>query len=331
MRLRLAFLGLLAAIAGIGLGQLVCYSVVCHDAIGRLCGKGRLLVLAHGCGIYQTDFDRALAEFQDVRAEDELDGKEQSELKRSILLRLGANAIARNLAASEKIPLGEIDRELHLWQWQSRDGNAWKKALLESDLSERSLRGVIEQDLRARRWIARQIAPQLEVTTQECEQFFQNHQALYFQPVRFRASHLFLAAPPETPPEIADLKQEMITSLSERISQGENFSDLTGSTSEDEATKTRGGDLGFFAAYRIPPDFFAAAVKISPGQISQPIRTSLGFHIVQITDSKPARQMTFGEAHADIHATLELEKRRIAVQKLEAAFGVQARIIRSFF
>lgn len=331
MRRRLALLSLVAAITGIGFGQLVCHSVVCHDAIGRLCGKGRLLVLAQGCGIYQTDFDRALAEFQNIRSEDELDPKDQAELRHSILSRLAADAIVRNLAANEKIPVDEVDRELHLWQWQFRDGNAWKKALLESDLSERSLRVMIEKELRARRWIARQIAPQLEVTMQQCEQFFQNHQELYFQPVRFRASHLFLAAPPETPPETVDLKQETISSLSKQISHGENFSDLIGSASEDEATKTRGGDLGFFSAYRMPPDFFAAAAKMSPGQISQPVRTSLGFHIIQVTDLKPARQMTFDEAQADIRAALEVEKRRVALQKLEADLGGQARIVRSFF
>jgi len=41
--------------------------------------------------------------------------------------------------------------------------------------------------------------------------------------------------------------------------------------------------------------------------------------------------MTFDEAHADIRAALELEKRRIALQKLEVDLGTQARIVRSFF
>jgi parvulin-like peptidyl-prolyl isomerase len=274
---------------------------------------------------------RKVAEFQYVRGEDELDGKDQAQLKRSILSRLTVNTIARHLAAGEKTPTREIDRELNILQWQFHDGNAWKKALRESDLSEGSLRAMIGQELRARRWIARQIAPQLKVVTRECEQIFQDHPEPYFQPVRLRVSHLFLAAPPETSPEIVDLKQKAIASLSERISHGENFSDLVGSTSEDEATKTRGGDLGFFAAYRMPPDFFAAAAKMRPGQISQPVRTSLGFHIIQITDLKLARQMTFDEAHADIRAALELEKCRIALQKLEVDLGTQARIVRSFF
>jgi parvulin-like peptidyl-prolyl isomerase len=273
---------------------------------------------------------RKVAEFQYVRGEDELDGKDQAQLKRSILSRLTVNTIARHLAAGEKTPTREIDRELNILQWQFHDGNAWKKALRESDLSEGSLRAMIGQELRARRWIARQIAPQLKVVTRECKQIFQDHPEPYFQPVRLRVSHLFLAAPSETSPEIVDLKQKAIASLSERISHGENFSDLVGSTSEDEATKTRGGDLGFFAAYRMPPDFFAAAAKM-PSRADQstgPNFTGLSYYS---TDLKLARQMTFDEAHADIRAALELEKRRIALQKLEVDLGTQARIARSFF
>jgi parvulin-like peptidyl-prolyl isomerase len=104
------------------------------------------------------------------------------------------------------------------------------------------------------------------------------------------ASHLFLAAPMETPPTIIDAKRELIESLSVRLARGKKFSDLVAAASEDEATKSRGRDLGYFSAFRMPPDFFGAVTKLRVGQISPPIRTRLGFHIVQLTDSKPAQQ-----------------------------------------
>src|ERR1700681_658303 len=76
------------------------------------------------------------------------------------------------------------------------------------------------------------------------------------------------------------------------------------------ATKTRGGDMGFFSEFRMPPDFFAAVVKMHVAEISKPIRTRLGFHIVQLTDRKQARRMTFDEARWEIGLTLENEKRQ---------------------
>jgi parvulin-like peptidyl-prolyl isomerase len=59
----------------------------------------------------------------------------------------------------------------------------------------------------------------------------------------------------------------------------------------------------------MPADFFGAVTKLRVGQISPPIRTRLGFHIVQLTDSKPAQQLPFDQVRAEIGAALESEKR----------------------
>jgi len=78
----------------------------------------------------------------------------------------------------------------------------------------------------------------------------------------------FLAAAAETPPLATDAKRKLVESLSARLIHGENFSDLVAASSEDEATKKRGGDLGYFSALRMPADFFAATTKLHMGQFS---------------------------------------------------------------
>jgi hypothetical protein len=62
--------------------------------------------------------------------------------------------------------------------------------------------------------------------------------------------------------------------------------------------------------------FFRGVTKLRVGQISPPIRMRLGFHIVQLTDSKPAQQLPFDQARAEISATLESEKRQGAIKTL---------------
>jgi parvulin-like peptidyl-prolyl isomerase len=66
----------------------------------------------------------------------------------------------------------------------------------------------------------------------------------------------------------------------------------------------------------MPPALFAAVSKLHVGQISPPIRTRLGFHIVQLTDSKPVQQLPFDQARAEIAAALESEKRKQAIKAL---------------
>jgi len=111
-------------------------------------------------------------------------------------------------------------------------------------------------------------------------------------------------------------KRIAIRLLFTRLAHGEEFSELAADTSEDEATKMRGGDLGYFSALRMPPDFFAQATKLRLEQASPPIRTRLGFHIVKLTDSKPVGQMPLDEARAEVAVALENQKRQAALGRL---------------
>jgi parvulin-like peptidyl-prolyl isomerase len=72
------------------------------------------------------------------------------------------------------------------------------------------------------------------------------------------------------------------------------------------------------------PDFFAAVAKMRVGEISQPIRTRLGFHIIELTDLKPPRQMSFEEAQTEIRLLIEKQKRQTALQNLVADLSRRA-------
>ena len=329
MSLKFASAILIGVIAGIGFGDLVCRSITCRDTIGRICGRGRLLALVQTQGIYEADVERAATEVRSRR--DELDSKKDVPSKESILLQLIGATAAQCIATHEKIAASDVELELRLLQTQFRDRKMWMAALRVNGLSERSLRRMLKDDLRARKWVDRQIALQLEVTNDERRQFYEQHAKRFVLPVRLRVGHLFLAAPPETAPEIVDLKKEKIALLAKRIKDGEDFSELVATESEDEASKTRGGDLGYFSAYRMPPDFFRAAAKLRPGEISAPVRTLLGFHLIQATDLGPARQMSFEEVSQEIGVALEQVKRQAARGRLDVDLRTRVRVIRRSF
>jgi parvulin-like peptidyl-prolyl isomerase len=283
---------------------------------GVLFGRGHLLAVAHGEGVYEADLQRAAAEMRYAIGIEEKDRHEQRIDQRSILRRLVSNTMARSCAVHEEISSTEVDLARNLLRSQFRDEKTWRTALRASGLSASSLRREIIADLRAGQWILGQIKPQVDVTTQECRSFYDAHSQNFSQPVRLRTSHLFLAAPTETPPEIVDMKRVAIESFSNRLAHGENFADLVAEVSEDEATRGHGGDIGYFSAFRMPPDFFPTAMKLRLGQISQPIRTRLGFHIIQLTDLKPGLQMPFDEARAEIAIMLGNQKRCASLDKL---------------
>jgi peptidyl-prolyl cis-trans isomerase D len=206
---------------------------------------------------------------------------------------------------------------------------AWLVALRANGLSAWSLRRRVVGDLRGRQWIERETADRFKVTPDECLRHYEGHLEAYAQPMRFRASHLFLAAPPETSPEVVEEKLRAVEAFFARIVSGESFAELVALASEDEATKMRGGDLGFFSESRMPPDFFAAIRSMRVGEISGVVRTHLGFHIIQLTDARPAREMTFDQSRMEISLMLGNQKRAIAVEELVVKLSPQAEFIRA--
>ena len=311
----------LSAVVGFCCGQFVSRSIVGRDSLGIICGRGHLLALVRDHGIYQSDVDRRVNESYYPG------GAEHHQVtnieRQSVLTSLVANAALLARADREVIPQADVKRELILLRSQFRDNKTWAQALSESGYVPISLWRLVGDDLRMRQWISKRIAPESEVAEAECRGFYDSHPENFFVPERIRSSHLFLAAPPETAPDIVETKRAAIEALSVRLGSGEDFSVLTAEYSEDEATKLRGGDLGYFSATRMPPDFVEAALKLHPGEISKPIRTRLGFHILKLIDLQPARQKTFEEARSDIAIGLANQKRATAVQKLMVDLGSQ--------
>ncbi len=219
-------------------------------------------------------------------------------------------------ATAEQISDVEIEQELDLLRRQFADEATFLKALQSSGSSLVALRAVLTAHLRARRWIEETIAPEINVTEAECRALYNSASDHFVQPQRFRANHLFLAAPAGTSPEVFAGKRTAIQGLAIRSLAGESFSALVAEASEDEATKERGGDLGYFSAHRMPREFVGEIEKLRTGEVSAPVQSHLGFHLLKLTELKPPKQLAFEEVQAEIVNTLANNKRVIAVTRL---------------
>jgi parvulin-like peptidyl-prolyl isomerase len=318
----------IAALAGIACAELAIHSIIFRDKLGGLFGRGQLLAVVHGHGICQSDVDRALRE-SDYASDIERSRAPTVE-RRSALNKLIANIAAQSNASSEKISETQLKHDVDLLRYQFPSDKSWRQALNVSNLSGAVVSRTLRDNLRTREWISKQIAPALGVTETECRRFYDSHQPDFIIQERRGASHLFLAAPPESAQEIVEAKRVVIQSLAVRLAAGEDFATLVAQNSEDEATKLRGGDLDYFSEKRMPPDFVAAAMRLQTGEISPPVQTRLGFHIIKLTDVQPARQRTFDEAREEIVLELQNQKRAAAIQKLVVDLSSQVEYRRPF-
>ncbi len=299
---------LFAAVAlGIGAGECLTSSFFFRHWIGQVTGRGQLEALVNGTGIYDTDLWRAWQgeRFALGAGPEKMPlAARQRALERSI-----AEAKLAAAARDQPVDSAALAQEIDLLRWQFPDDQTWQAALQTAGLNTSSLKGEVASNLRMRRFLEHCLAGKIQPNDAKVRAYFATHQPAFQLPPRFRARHLFLAAPEGYPPEVIERKKTLIAELSRRIGHGESFPVLVTQFSEDDATRGYDGDLDYFAAERMLPAVFAAAQRLRPGEISSPVRSRLGFHILRLTESRPARTLTLAEAKPEIETLLANQKR----------------------
>ncbi len=310
-----------ALVLGIGAAEYLITSFPVRAWLGHVVRRGDLQVLVGHRGIYENDVERSWrADLFAVGAdESELEPAAAAELKRAALHRLVEEEKLNRAAASEPIDPASVTRETQLLRDQFRDEKSWQKSLAGAGLSGRTIGREVASNLRDRACLEKQIANRIRPSESEVQRYYAADEAAFQEPLRLRASHLFLAAPEGYPDDVIARQRALIEQLAKRIGNGESFPVLVTEFSEDEATRTRDGDLGYFAETRMLPTVFAAAKLLQPGQVSPPVRSRLGFHLIRLTEVRPARQLSLEEARPEIEEQFKNRERANAVAWATAA------------
>jgi len=101
--------------------------------------------------------------------------------------------------------------------------------------------------------------------------------------------------------------------VKEKINNGEDFTTLAKQYSEDTGSKEQGGEIAGFAPGQTVKEFEEAAYKLDAGQVSEPIKTSYGYHIIKVTDKKELKP--FDEVKDTIRKDLEQQRLQDATGK----------------
>jgi peptidyl-prolyl cis-trans isomerase SurA len=105
------------------------------------------------------------------------------------------------------------------------------------------------------------------------------------------ASHILIRVAEDASPADTLAAYNKIMELRKRILKGETFEEVARGKggSEDESVKQNGGALGYFSAFQMVYTFETAAYNTAVGQVSMPVRTRYGYHLVKVNDKRPAR------------------------------------------
>jgi peptidyl-prolyl cis-trans isomerase D len=135
--------------------------------------------------------------------------------------------------------------------------------------------------------------------------YFNLHKADFSTEEQVHARHILIKAAKTDATAVAKARSK-IEEIEKRLKNKEDFAKLAKELSEDPGSKAAGGDLGFFSKDKMVPEFANAAFALRVGEISAPVQTDFGYHLIEVI-----------EKHAAVVATLESKKAEIAKQLIE--------------
>src|SRR5512146_328214 len=117
--------------------------------------------------------------------------------------------------------------------------------------------------------------------------------------------------------------EDKIKGVIVRLKKGEDFAKVAGEVTEDPSGKANGGDLGYFTKEQMVPEFSEAAFKLDKGQISDPVKTQFGWHVLKVEDKRVKPAPKFEDVKPQIENYVARKAQAELVTKLRASAKIE--------
>ncbi len=152
------------------------------------------------------------------------------------------------------------------------------------------------------------LAVQVEVSEEEIRQRYASEQSRLMDPERREVRHILLKLDPQSDDATARATLDQIQAIRTRIQAGEPFEELAKSLSQDPGSAAKGGALGMIAKGIMDPEFERAAFALGEGELSEPVRSRFGYHLIQVTRILPAETKPFAAVREQLRAEIARQK-----------------------
>jgi len=194
----------------------------------------------------------------------------------------------------QKVTVSEKDIQDELGKYYEQYGGeeAFNQALTQNGFTLDE----VKKDLELTVKVNKLLEPRIKVSEEELKNYFAENKATFAQEMQVKASHILV----ET--------EEKANELKEKLAEGEDFAKLAKENSTDPGSKDNGGDLGFFGSGDMMQEFEEAAFALKVGEISAPVKTQYGYHIIKVTEIKDAEEADYEKSKDKISDTLSEQK-----------------------
>ena len=209
-------------------------------------------------------------------------------LKKQVLERLISERIQLNMGfnAGVRISDREIDQTIaRLAAGNNLSAEQYMQQIIASGESVSDLRENIANEIIIMQVQQGSVMRGIHVSEQELNNFLNSEEGKLMTSPEVKLGQILISAPSSASTETIDASQQKLNDIIAQINQGEDFKQLAIANSDDQSA-LEGGDLGWRKQSQLPSLFTDAIVNLKPGEISKPIRSGAGFHVLKLYDRK---------------------------------------------
>ncbi|MGD9251203.1 MAG: peptidylprolyl isomerase [Desulfobacterales bacterium] len=220
----------------------------------------------------------------------------------------------------------ELDQSVAAARAASGNDLQFRADLRNTGISLEEFRSRRRQELTIKKLIATRIAPDARVSDQEIQDYYQQNAERFRIAERLHIHHIARHLPPDADETQKSAVRQRILSLKRQIAAGDDFAELARQFSED-ASRAKGGDLGFIDAGQASLKFGPQVLTLPTGQVSDPLETPSGFHLVTVEARQPSREIPLASVREGIRRQLYRQKSRAPVKAYVKALRQRAQIV----
>ncbi|MNB65918.1 Foldase protein PrsA precursor [compost metagenome] len=197
-------------------------------------------------------------------------------------------------ADRNKVTVSDADIQAEIKDLQEQFGgeSGLESALSQSGMTMDDLKEQMPLQVKIRKLLE----PKVTVTDDDIKKYYDENKASLGSEEEVRASHILVAT------------KEEADAIEKQLKEGADFATLAKEKSSDTGSKDKGGDLDFFKKGDMVAEFSDTAFKMKVGEISEPVKTEYGYHIIKVTDHKDAVTPTLENSKDKIRETLITQK-----------------------
>ncbi len=194
-----------------------------------------------------------------------------------------------------KVTRDELNRQINLMKSRYPDQKIFEQELSKTGQSYKQWVEKVKRRLLIRKLWQVAVTQQVHVTDRDVYAYYLKNKKKFYIPDRLHLAHILIAVEPGAMEAGWKKGLDKANNLYRQLSRGADFASMARRYSADSTSAKQGGDLGWRHVGQLLPALDTVAKTLKVGQISKPVRTIYGYHILKLIAKEPGRQLSFEE------------------------------------